>query len=177
MGYGKVEVLPLPSGNKVRVKRVSLLSQVRLRNIPPELIGVIWSTFGTSEGVNPIAGMADEQRINMMINLMDSAIKPALVDLTIVEGDIETETTEDAEGFTCGTLNIKDLPDTDKAIIFGFVMGNVKADPLEKEVERDLAAFPGQSARATAGSGGEAVRDPSKSDDSPQPEVTTVAQL
>jgi hypothetical protein len=177
MGYGTQHFLPLPSGNKVRVRRVSLLTQVRLKQIPPELIGVVWSVFGRDDAPNPVAGLGDEQRINTMIALMDAAIKPALVDIKIVDGEIQSETTVDDEGFTCGTVNIADLPDTDKALIFGFVMGNVNADPIVKEVERDLAAFPGESARPAAGSRGKKVRDQAKHDDPAEPKVESVAQL
>jgi hypothetical protein len=174
-GYGKVQSLPLPSGNKVRVKRISLLTQVRLKQIPPNLISAVWSVFGRdSEGPAPPINMND--RAETMIGLMDAAVKAVLVDLKISEDD-PSETTVDADGFTIGTVNIKDMPDTDKALIFGFCQGTLNADEISMEVERDLKSFPPEPARETPGSGGEPVRDPTEQHDSSQPEVVASPRL
>jgi hypothetical protein len=168
-GYGNVEMLPLPSGNKVRVKRISLLTQVRLKQIPPNLISAVWSVFGR-DGDGPAPPINMNERAETMIGLMDAAIKAVVVDLKIVDEGL-SETTLDAEGFTIGQVNIRDIPDTDKALIFGFCQGSVNASPITMEVERDLKSFPPEPARETPGSGGDSLRDTTEQHDSPQPEV------
>lgn len=155
-GYGKVLSLTLPSGNKVRVKRVSLLTMVKLNQIPPELISAVWAVFGRED---PAALPADQaERVNTMVELMDQAVKSVLVDIKIVTGDEVTETTEDAEGFMIGTVNVRDIPDSDKTMMFGFAQGVMNADPLQVEAAKQLEKFPDKSAGEAPGPSGEEVR-------------------
>lgn len=165
-GYGKTLSLPLPSGNKVRVRRVSLLSLVKLGQIPPQLISAVWAVFGRDDAT----GIAkdDNERVQTMVALMDQAVRAVLIDIKVVEGDIPSDTSEDKDGFMIGTVNVGDIPDSDKALIFGFAQGSINADPIQQEVAEALAKFPGESARETPGPGSETVRPAAESDDRAQ---------
>jgi hypothetical protein len=165
-GYGKILSLPLPSGNKVRVRRVSLLSLVKLGQIPPQLISAVWAVFGRDDA----SGIAkdDNERVQTMVALMDQAVRAVLIDIKIVEGTELSDTSEDKDGFMIGTVNVGDIPDSDKALIFGFAQGSINADPIQQEVAEALAKFPGESARETPGPVGETLRSETKQDDRAQ---------
>lgn len=155
-GYGKVLSLTLPSGNKVRVKRVSLLTMVKLNQIPSELISAVWAVFGRED---PAALPQDQtERVNTMVELMDQAVKSVLVDIKIVTGDDLTETDEDKDGFMIGTVNVRDIPDSDKTMMFGFAQGVMNADAIQVEAAKQLGKFPDLATGEVAGSGSEAVR-------------------
>lgn len=164
-GYGKILTLPLPSGNKVRVRRTSLLTLVRLNQIPPQLISAVWTVFGKDDGT-PVVAKDELDRVQTMVALMDQAIKAVLVDVKIVDGDVLSDTDEDADGFMIGTANLRDIPDADKALIFGFAQGVVNADPIKTEVRKDLEKFPAGAAGETPGPGSETVRPAAEQSDS-----------
>ena len=155
-GYGKILSLPLPSGNKVRVRRVSLLSLVKLGQIPPQLISAVWAVFGRDDATG--ISKDDNERVQTMVALMDQAVRAVLIDINVVDGTELSDTSEDKDGFMIGTVNVGDIPDSDKALIFGFAQGSINADPIQVEAAKQLEKFPVESARETPGPSGEAVR-------------------
>lgn len=159
--YGKVQVLSLPSANKVRVRRVSLLSMVRSNQLPPTLISAVWAVFGTGDG----AKVDEAERVKTMVALMDASVKAVLVDLKVTEDGV-SDTHIDEQGCTVGTVNLDDMPDSDKNLLFAYAQGT--ADGKDEEVLKDLTSFRRESAGEASGSGSAAVRSQTESPDRPQ---------
>lgn len=159
--YGKVYTLPLPSGNKVRVRRVSLLSMIRTKQLPSALIAAVWNVFGTAAAGGQ-AEIKEEDRVGTMVELMDACVKIVLVDLKVTD-DGESVTKLDDEGYTIGVVNLSDIPDGDKNVLFGFAQSTIDG----KEVDKDLEKFRPEPASPAPGLSGEAVRAEAVNDDRP----------
>ena len=161
--YGKTYALSLPSGNKVRVHRGSILTRARTGQLTSGLVAAVWKTFGEGAGSQPPEKQTPEQIVTML-EIMDACIKVCLVSPSVAaDPEAVSEVSVDAEGFTTGTVNIRDSPDADKALIFGFFQQAVDSDD-ETEVTKqaDLARFRGEPGGEGAGTGGDAVRDPAE---------------
>lgn len=154
--YGKVYPLSLPSGNKVKVRRPSLITRVRTGQLPSALLATVWQTFGRALATSAEELAKDPERIISMLDMMDAAVCAASVSPKITP-DGPTAVEVDAEGFTTGTVNVADIPDGDKAVIFGFFQQVLEGDE-DRAKEADLARFRDGAAGAAGGSGGEAVR-------------------
>lgn len=153
--YGKVYTLALPSGNKVRVRRVSLLAMIRTKQLPSQLISAVWNVFGTQGGQ---VDLKEEDRVSTMVELMDACVKVVLVDLKVTDDGVSDVRIDD-EGFTIGVVNLADIPDADKNVLFGFAQSVIDG----QEVDKDLQKFRDQSASSLTGSDGKAVRTKTKS--------------
>ena len=155
-GYGQIHTLSLPSGNKVKVRRGSILTLVQAGVLPGNLIGAVWEIFGKGNPPSPAELAQDPEKIRTMAAMMEASLRAVLVQPEVTDGDSETGT--DAEGFTTGKVNPRDVPDNDKVLLFGFIQGVVKGDADEQAEEAALRKFPAEPGREAAGSGGEAVR-------------------
>ena len=160
-GYGKVSALSMPSGNKVKVRRGSTLTLVQAGLLPGNLIGAVWEVFGKGDPPSPAEVAKDPEKVKTMASMMEASLAAVLVQPEITDGASDTDV--DAEGFTTGKVNPRDIPDNDKVLLFGFLQGVVKGNVEEQAEEAALTKFPAEPDRPAGGSGGEAVRPPAES--------------
>lgn len=158
-GFGKVFSLALPSGNKVRVRRGSILTLVKGGQLPSNLIGAVWQHFGQAAPTSAQEIASDPERITSVVAVMEASVRAVLVNPKVT--DEPTETSEDAEGYTVGHVNPGDIPDNDKVVLFGFTQGLIRGleeEPLRAPEGSPLAQFPAEPGSQAGGSGSEAVR-------------------
>lgn len=161
--YGKIYDLSLPSGNKVKVRRPSLLTLIRTGQLPSTLVAAVWKVFGQAEG--PASMMQSGDDVQMMIGMMDATIKSILVSPSVT--DEPSDVAVDEQGYTTGHVNINDIPDMDKTTMFGFATAMVSGDREEKAKEADLAKFRAREPGNPPGSDGETVQSQAEPADQP----------
>jgi hypothetical protein len=158
--YG-VQSLTLPSGNKVRVRRPSVLSLIAAGGFPTDLTSEAWK-LARKDMIDPDKMAADPEGVKSWAKLIDAFIPHVLADLQIT-GSGETKI-EEADGYMTGVMMSYDMNDMDKQVVFLFGTGVLPSDEEMKAKAREeisaeaLKEFRDERESVDAGHGGEAVR-------------------
>lgn len=153
--FGGPQVVQLPSGARVRVRRMSLLSRIAAGDFPADLTTAAWKMYSRAEASDGKDAITVET-IREQANVVEKYLPYVLVSPKIGNA---TETSEDAEGVVIGTVAIADIPDIDKQYLVmygqGYVSGSFAA---AARPEAGLDSFRDGAARADAGPSGDEIR-------------------
>jgi hypothetical protein len=191
--YGRQLTLTLPSGIKVRARRPSIMTLVASGGFPSELTVEVWKLI-KKDALDPDKIGDDAESIKSWTSLVDAYIPHVLINPSIVcdvldkDGNVverrDTELTEDEQGLVHGQVNIRDITDMDKNVVFLFGNNICASDEELAEGRRGvggaalakaLLEFRKDPARGDAGPGGEAVRPEAEQPVGVGPDVAAVA--
>ena len=183
--YGRTLTLTLPSGIKVKARRPSVLSLIAAGGFPSELTVDVWKLV-KKEKLDPDKIVEDPEGIVAWAKLIDAYVPHVLVDPRIctAPGELtELHEVDGGDGLVTGQLNIRDVIDMDKQVVFLF--GNDAAAADEEltdgvggrvsELADALRRFRVGPARGEAGRGGEEVRQEAVGVAEPGPAEPAVA--
>jgi hypothetical protein len=159
--YGQLTVVTLPSGNKVRAKKPSLVTLIVGGVFPNDMMRHAIRLYNKDIPEQPTR-VEDPEQARAALQLMDIMLPKVLIHPSI--GNV-TAVEEDEEGVQKGTVMLEDVPDGDKQWLFLWGQGLLPDDaskPLPGEVKTPAAAevapFRGESERSDAGSGSAEVQ-------------------
>jgi hypothetical protein len=151
--WGRRYTVVLPSGHRVIVRRVSLVSLLWSGGFPTELTAAVWRMFQQAPDAKPVD---DPDTLRKMVGITEGVIPHVLVQPKIGE---TTALETGADGVLHGTVAIGDIPDLDKQWLLLFGQGLIRT-----EEERAAGAEPGpegfrdEPVRPDPGSSSPAVR-------------------
>jgi len=159
--YG-AQTLTLPSGNKVRVRRPSVLSLIAAGGFPNELTNEAWK-LARKEMIDPEKLQSDPQGIQLWAALIGAFVPHVCLDLKVVQAAVGGTKVDVVDGLMTGVIEGNDLSDMDKQVIFLFGTDVLPSDEEQAEARREVSAeslkeFRDGGQGADAGHGGEEVR-------------------
>ncbi len=140
---GSVQVLPLPSGIKVRARRPSIISLIASGGFPGELVA--FASTMIMDGKEPDALLAEPDGLRRMAALIEAYVPYVLVSPKV---SVVTALNEDVEGVLQGTLAMIDLDDIDKRFLFFWGQGLLGEPEGGAVAATSLKPFPDGAARA-----------------------------
>lgn len=157
--YGTTHTVKLAGGGKIRVRRPSVLSLLSAGGFPQAMTQQVFKMVERDK-LNPDDNSVESIRewaTVMDVYLPFVALEPK------ISATEPTDLQEDDDRYLHGTLNIRDIQDTDKQTIFlygnGVLLSEEElADRKARAQAAGLTQFRDGGARADAGSSGEAVR-------------------
>jgi hypothetical protein len=152
--WGRRYTVMLPSGHRVIVRRVSLVSLLWSGGFPTELTAAVWRMFQQSADTKPVD---DPDQLRKMVGITEQVIPHVLVQPKIGE---TTALEAGADGVLHGTVAIGDIPDLDKQwlLLFGQGLIRTEEERAATGAEPGPEGFRDEPVRPDAGPGGAAVR-------------------
>lgn len=137
--WGRIYTETLPSGTKVRAKRVSNIQLLWAGAFPAELTGLVWKMANQEVDVKRLVETPAE--LQKMVGIIEQVVPHVLVSPKV--GD-KTELKIDESGVAEGIVLLADIPDLDKTWLLLFGQGLIRS---EDEREADKLVKPGAGAK------------------------------
>jgi len=111
--FGQVTIVTLPSGDKVRCKKPSLVTMLTVGLFPNDL--TVHAIRLYNKDLPAVPTIEDPEQVKAMMRLIDAFIPRVLVDPAV---GAATAVTLDPDGIQTGTTTLEDIPDADKQWLF-----------------------------------------------------------